>query len=68
MKRASDRIRDAISRATDGEIPKLIDDISFDTKGKLDIIARLSYLAGMSRALEIIIQYEREGVNDAVRD
>lgn len=68
MKRASDRIRDAISRATDGEIPKLIDDISFDTKGKLDIIARLSYLAGMSRALEIVIEHERKGVNDAVRE
>lgn len=56
----ADKIKIIIDAALDGPLPKALVGIGDTANGKLDVIVRFAYIAGMKRALEIIEDYEQD--------
>jgi hypothetical protein len=57
---SSEKIKLIIDAALDGPLPKALVGIGDTANGKLDVIVRFAYIAGMKRALEIIEDYEQD--------
>ena len=63
--KASERLEEILDRAFDGPLPSIMVGLADGANGKVDIIARMAYIAGIKRALEIVNEYEQKG---GVRD
>lgn len=52
------RLDDLLSRAVDGPLPMMLVGIADGSNGKIEVIARMAYVAGIKRALEIVCEEE----------
>lgn len=56
----SDRLKTVLDAALDGPMPKALVGIADSANGRVELIARFAYIAGMKRALEIIDEYDQD--------
>ena len=52
------RLSDLLDRAVDGPLPMMLVGIADGANGKIEVIARMAYIAGIKRALEIVREEE----------
>lgn len=58
MSRKQKRLSDLLDRAVDGPLPMMLLGIADGSNGKIEVIARMAYIAGIKRALEIVREEE----------
>jgi hypothetical protein len=58
MNKNSKRLKDILSRVIDGPMPSALIGIADGANGKIEVIARLAYIAGIKRAIDIIEKEE----------
>ena len=59
--KASDRLRQILDQATTGDVTPMMRGIGISQRGKVELFARLAYISGIKRALEIVEDFEMEG-------
>jgi len=59
--KASDRLRQILEHATTGDVTPMMRGIGISQRGKVELFARLAYISGIKRALEIVEEFELEG-------
>lgn len=57
---AKERLSDLLRNALTGDVTPILRGIGISQRGKLELFARMAYIAGIKRALEIVEEYERE--------
>jgi hypothetical protein len=65
---AKDQLRELLKTALMGDITPMLRGIGISQRGKLEIFARLAYIAGIRRAIEIIENSEKEDANGRAPD
>jgi len=65
---ASERLRAIVEHAISGDTAPALRGIGISKGGKVELFSRLAYIAGLKRALEIVEEYEKEQVNDGLKE
>lgn len=60
MNKNNKKLKDILSRAIDGPMPAALVGIGDGANGKIEVIARLAYIAGIKRAIDIIEKEEND--------
>ena len=57
--KASDKLRQILEHATTGDVTPMMRGIGISQRGKVELFARLAYISGIKRALEIVEEFEQ---------
>jgi hypothetical protein len=57
--KASDKLRQILEHATTGDVTPMMRGIGISQRGKIELFARLAYISGIKRALEIVEKFEQ---------